>query len=155
VKHLKLAFSALCFIPVLAIPATFLLNFPDAPWRDQPLEWMRKDLVPVYMLVIFTAVPFGLFVGTRALCRKIGSPFARGLLGGLVAMLWCDTVLISVPYIGMYPSLPSMLIAQKISGDENWGRSAWIWVLVLNAAVWTVIGIAVAGLRARKRPPAR
>ncbi len=40
------------------------------------------------MLLIFTVVPAGLFFGTRELGRKIASPMARGVFGGLVAMLW-------------------------------------------------------------------
>jgi hypothetical protein len=142
-------------VPVIGFPAHFLWTFGSAPWQEKPLQWMPGGLVPVYMLVIFTVVPAGLFVGTRDLCRKIASPIARGMLGGPVAMLWCDTVLISVPNIGIYPSYPSVLIANAITKDDAWGRSAWIWVLVLNAVLWTGIGIAAALLRGRKSPATR
>ena len=153
-KSLLRVLSGLCFVPVIGFPAHFFWTFGSAPWQEKPLQWMPGGLLPVYMLLIFTVVPAGLFFGTRELGRKIASPMARGLFGGLVAMLWCDTVLISVPNIGIYPSYPSVLIANAITKDDAWGRSAWIWVLLLNAVIWAGIGLAAGVLRGRRRAKA-
>ena len=155
VKHLKQALGFLCFVPILVLPAIFLWKFSERPWEDRLLERMTAPVISIYQILIFTAVPFGLYFGTRDLCRKIASPIGRGLLGGMVVMLWCDTTLISLPHLGIYPSYPSMLIAQALSKDDTFGKVYWIWVLVLNAVIWTGMGIAVALFRARKRPPAR
>jgi hypothetical protein len=76
------------------------------------------------------------------------------LLGGTVAMLGCDTTPISLPHPGIYPSFPSLRIAQELSKHDTSGKVYWIWVLVLNAVIWTGMGIAVAWFHARKGPRA-
>ena len=73
---------------------------------------------------------------------------------GLVVMLWCDTVLISVPSIGIYPSYPSVMLAHRFSVSESSQRHFWIWVFALNAAIWLTLGFLFSGLR-RKPAPAK
>src|SRR5437868_13984527 len=120
-KQFGHALALICFVPVLAIPVHFALHIPGGaePWKEQPLRWLGDCLVPVFKLLMFTLVPGGLLFGTRLLCRSISSPLARGLLAGLVVMLWCDTVLISVPSVGIYPSYPSVMLAYRFSGSES------------------------------------
>jgi hypothetical protein len=147
--------AGLCFVPVLAVPADFLWRFGEEPWKEMPLRWLPHGLLPVYMLLMVTMIPYGLSIGVTELSRKIGSPAARGLFGGMVAMLWFDTVLITLPSIGVYPNYVSVMVANLITKDDSWGRSTWIWVLVLNAVLWPAMGMAVGVFRGRKKPATR
>ncbi len=143
--------AALCFVPAIGIPAHFLWRFAEEPWKDAPIPWLPPGLLPVYGVLIFTVVPYGLYLGTTELSRKIASPAARGCFGGMVAMLWCDTVLITLPSLGVYVNFAPVIAANRITHDDTWGRSAWIWVLVLNLTIWAAAGIA-AGLVRGRRP---
>jgi len=154
-KHFGYALAFLCFVPVLLIPAHFILHIPEEPWKGQPVPWLGSGLIPLYTLLIFTFVPLSLASGVRFLFSSIGSPAARGLLAGLAAMLWCDTVLISVPSYGVYFSYPSVMLAYRIPGADSSARQFWIWVFALNAALWLTIGLAGGLLLAKKKPPAK
>ena len=154
-KHFGTALAFLCFVPVLAIPAHFVLHLPEEPWKGQPVPWLGSGLIPLYTLLIFTFVPLSLVAGLRFLFSSLHAPAARGLLAGAAAMLWCDTVLISVPSTGIYFSYPSVMLAWRFSGDESSGRHFWICVFALNAALWLTIGIVGGLLLARKKAPAK
>lgn len=154
-KHFGYSLAFLCFAPVLAIPAHFVFHLPQEPWKGQPVPWLGSGLIPLYTLLIFTFVPFCLVAASRFLFTGIGSPAARGLLAGLAAMLWCDTVLISVPSTGIYFSYPSVMAAWRFSGDDSSGRQFWVWVFALNAALWLTVGIAGGLLFARRKAPAK
>src|SRR5262245_35264169 len=140
-KQLRNGLALLCFVPILAIPAHFVLHIPDGaePWKEQPLAWLGSNLIPVFMVLILTVVPFGLYFGTRYLCSGIGSSLLRGLLVALVVMLWCDTVLIAVPSVGVYTSYPSVKLAYRFSGSQSSARNFWLWVFALNAVIWLTL----------------
>lgn len=113
-------YSALALLWVCVVIALYLVKrdllFIDR-WlseMDSKSAWQYKLYLVLYWLGQLFC-PLGLLSGLRALQTRIRSRKNFGALVGIVAGLWCSSLAVSLPVIGIFLNLPALGLVQLLS----------------------------------------
>jgi hypothetical protein len=138
--------SAVVAIPILipfvlrAESVSALILHGAAPSRAPFL----KMLYLLYLAFVLAGIPYGLWLFTRAAwSRRPAAWLVPGIAAGLAAGLWLNTVAISIPYTGLFPSLPSLMVAVRMTGSRDQTPEYWLWLYGTNLVAWTILGAVV------------
>ncbi len=61
--------------------------------------------------------------------------------------MWANAVLLAVPYLGAYPSIPTISIAWLVTGSFTSGAELFIILIVTNTLFYPLLGSNVVRLR--------
>jgi hypothetical protein len=134
---------------LFVVPLAYLVTFDD----EVATRWLEgsdpSGMVPkyprwflgAYLGVHFVIIP-ALLAWTAIALRGLTTRFPNGLglAMGAIWALWASTVLLAIPYIGVYPNLISALVGAIASGGRNSGPSYFVTAMLVNLVLWTLIG---------------
>ena len=139
------AFGSLAFAWVTGVPVYYALTLDQSRIVSFSRSLTDRSFLQsiVFLLVQFAVIPCGLVVGSRVLWRQIRSRAWRGVEAGLAFGMWASTVLLVVPYVGTYPSLPTASFASLVTGGLRAGSAYYLSVLAANALIYPFLGALV------------
>jgi hypothetical protein len=127
----------ICLLVVIA--AQFMI-FALRPVEGYPGLELPRDFLPgIYPWVagsLVLVVPVGLILGVRRISPLVRRPAVRGLVAGVVISFWSNAMVLSLPYVGGYPSLPAILLANALVPGKAWGMISWGGILAGNVLFW-------------------
>lgn len=144
IRHLILVFSLVCILWVLFVPATYAFTLDDnifVNWLDRMTNRGRFSSAVLAAFFAFEVIliPVGLTCLFRfAWDRKLGCCF--GPVAGLVVGLWTTTLLITLPYIGVYPNILSAHVGSLLSRGSNQGPAYYLGAFATNVVIWPLVG---------------
>jgi hypothetical protein len=105
-----------------------------------------------YLIATSLGVPIFLALGLRRLRPWWHYPPPWGVVVGFTIGLWASSALVTVPYLGVFPSLPSVIILQAITGRQAFeGDACFSWLIGINLALASSVGWLLAQLRSTRR----
>jgi hypothetical protein len=126
---------------VLRAPSVSALILHQATPSKAPF---LKVLYLLYVIFVLAGMPYGLWLFARTVWLRSSTAWLiSGVTLGMAVGLWLNTVAISIPYTGLFPSLPSVMVAVRMSGSRDQTPQYWLWLYGTNLVGWTTLGAGV------------
>lgn len=103
----------------------------------------RWSATLLFQGIQFLAIPYGLWRTFRFFSLRIRMPVARGGVAGLIYGMWANTVFLTVPYLGGYPSIFGIGLSSLYRIE---GEGQHLPLLAANVVVGMLFGVLL-GLR--------
>lgn len=154
-RHFCLGLGILAGVWVVVVPFHYALTRDLGRTEGFARQILNGPRVSPYafLLVQYVAVPLMLIVGIRAIWPTIRVPTLRGVLVGLSFGMWANTVFLVIPYLGVYPNLPTACIALLLVGGPSAGSQYYLTVLIANALTYPLVGAIIIRHQTRRFPP--
>ena len=97
-------------------------------------------IIPYFVLANCIALIPPLFLGARIviLLNSRQMRVKSGVLYGFLLGIWSTACWLVVPYCGIYPNLPSLLIARLLIREDSLQLD--VLVILQSIVIWTLIG---------------
>jgi hypothetical protein len=130
-----------CFVWLGAVNAAYLATLDQGRFVDE----LGRPYAAYFWPQLFVPCTFWALWQSRAWPRLVP---LLGFLGGLTVAIWFNVLLLTLPYAGMYPSLPAAMLVWTLSGQRGVDAGAWFFVpiMAVNVLIWSTVGFAIGGL---------
>lgn len=147
-RFIAAPFVVLCILWVCGVPSYYVATLDQAGVEDIRYVFVHasRHVIPerlalsVFLLTQFVIVPAGLVLGVWLVWQRLHSRASRGIVAGLTYAMWANTVLLSVPYLGGYSSLPVVCVVLILVGNKDVGSPFFLSTLGMNTLLWPVLG---------------
>jgi hypothetical protein len=130
--------GALCAAWLLTISVTYCVSMNRDAMEVWPLRSHTPMAASLYLLWTVVILPMGLVFGLSHFRRRRSILL---LLGSLAIALWCNAVLLTLPYLGVYPNLITITLVKTVARQPVTPTFQTLTVLVLNLFIWGGLGL--------------
>ena len=131
--------SLICVLWVCFVPSLYVVTLGEGIGEDW-LVTSSSRIIGAWLIAHFLVLPIGLVLGLRWAWPRYPSSF--GVIAGVVVALWCSTVLLAIPYLGIYPNLITAWPGVAISGGSNQGPAYFLPIILTNLLLWPLVASA-------------
>ena len=64
----------------------------------------------------------------------------RSALSGFLLAMWLNVLLLTVPWLGLYPSLPTAWVGMAVGGSTDSGPTFYLPIMAANILLWSAVG---------------
>lgn len=148
IRQLSFVFCLILAFWIFVVPATYIVtlnenifvNYLDrigfSNWLLALFVLYELLLIPISLTQIFR------FIWSR---HTLGHVF--GIVVGISFGLWATTLLLTLPYIGVYPNIPSAIVGTLLSRGSNKDAAFYLSAFVTNMVMWPIVGWLIFGGR--------
>ncbi|MBC8105036.1 MAG: hypothetical protein H7Z14_00475 [Anaerolineae bacterium] len=130
--------GAICAAWLLTISLAYCVSMNRETMEVWPLRSPTPLAASLYLLWSIVLLPAGLVFGLNHFRNRRGTLL---VLIGLTIALWCNAVLLTLPYLGVYPNLITITLVKTIARQPITPTFETLTVLVLNLVIWGGLGL--------------
>jgi hypothetical protein len=104
-------------------------------------------LFGLYFFVNLLGLPVGCLLGIRWANDRISAKILFGTTAGSIWGLWLGSLLLTVPYLGAYPSVPAIfaeMVLRHYFGMPDAGQGSPLSLIAADVVIWGCFGCIVA-----------